>query len=590
MTAAIPRLWKDGYKQMSGLEEAIFKNCEAATQLGEVVRTSFGPNGLSKIVINRIEKVYITTDAATIINELEVQHPAAKVLCLAAAMQQREIGDGANFVVVFAGELLKKSLGLLRIGLHPSDLVRGYTMAEKKCQEILRTLTVYEASKDDLKNKDKLMMGVRSAISSKQYGSEDFLSELVAKACMNSMPENVNNFIVDNLRTVKILGGSVSDSFVIKGMVIETSPKSICQFKENTNVAIFTCAFESTQTETKGTVLLHNAEELLNYNKSEEDYLHKVVKNLHDMGVGVMICGDKISEMALHFLDKYQIVCIKLISKWTLRRLCRATRSRPLVGLNNVTPTDLGRCAQLYTKEIGADTVTVFAQVGLGESEVSTILIRGATQTVLSDVERAIDDGVNMVRAMTKNGKFVAGAGACEIEIARQLAKWGANTPGLEQYAIQMYAEALEIVPRTLAENTGLNDSEIISKLYKAHETGESVTKKRESKEEDSDYEDDDPTVETSFDESKSNKSSSKYDPKIESKNSNYGVDIINGGVKDVTIEGVIDLMATRQMGIKLATQGATTILRVDHIIMKKPSGGPRKPNRGHWDDNDETW
>jgi len=549
MQRGIPRLWKDGYKSFSGLEEAIMKNCEAATGLSACTRTAFGPNGLSKIIINRIEKVIVTTDAATIIAELEVQHPAAKVLCLSAAMQQREIGDGANFVVVFAGELLKRAVHEMRKGLHPSVLVRGYEMAQKKAQEVLTTLVVLEVnSQKDMYSVDKLILGIKSAISSKLYGLENFLSKLVASACLNSMPQIASNFIVDNIRTVKILGGSIMDSRLLKGMVIVVPPKSACTYKESgTKVAVFTCSLDATQTETKGTVLLHDANELMNYNQSEEDFIHNVIKGLHEMGVGVVIVGEKISEMAIHYIDKYKMICIKLISKWTLRRLCRAVRARPVVTLTGMRDADLGVVNKVYTEEIGNDMVTIFEQVDVGESEVSTVVIRGATLTTMNDVERAVDDGVNMVRAMTRNGKFVAGAGAAEIELAKRLNEYALEVAGVEQYAIKAYAKALEVVPRTLAENTGLNDTDIISKLYKAHSEDTEGAKR-------------------------------------------VGVDIVNGGVKDMTVDGVIDLMATRQMGLKLATQSATTILRVDHIIMKKPAGGPKKPNRGHWDDNDETW
>eukprot|EP00484_Ammonia_sp_Unknown_P028178 CAMPEP_0197024862 /NCGR_PEP_ID=MMETSP1384-20130603/5337_1 /TAXON_ID=29189 /ORGANISM="Ammonia sp." /LENGTH=586 /DNA_ID=CAMNT_0042453319 /DNA_START=104 /DNA_END=1864 /DNA_ORIENTATION=+ len=582
MARGIPRLWKDGYKQFSGLEEAILKNCEAATGLAACVRTSFGPNGLSKIVINRIEKVIVTTDAATIISELEVQHPAAKVLCLSAAMQQREIGDGANFVVVFAGELLKNAVLNLRKGLHPSVLVRGYGMAQKKAQEIIQQLVVFEVnSQKDMYDLNKLKLGIKSAISSKQYGLENFLSELVGKACLNSMPQIASNFIVDNIRTVKILGGSILDSTIVKGMVIETPPKSACTYKESTKVAIFTCSLDSTQTETKGTVILHDDKELMNYNQSEEDFIQGVIKQLKDMGVGVVIVGEKISEMALHYIDKYGLVALRLMSKWTLRRLCRAVRARPVVTLGGIRDADLGVCNKVYTKEIGNDHVTIFEQVNIGESEVSTIVIRGATETAMNDVERAVDDGVNMVRAMTRNGKFVAGAGAVEIELARRLNKYAATVSGMEQYAIKAYAEALEVVPRTLAENTGLNDTEIISKLYKAHSEEASPT---DSKQGDK--------MADSAEETATGTGgiSGEILKNIKRSPQNIGVDIVNGGVRDMTAEGVIDLMATRQMGIKLASQAATTILRVDHIIMKKPAGGPRKPNRGHWDDNDETW
>jgi len=276
------------------------------------------------------------------------------------------------------------------------------------------------------------------------------------------------------------------------------------------------------------------------------------------MNVQVVICGENIGEMALHFIDKYKMIALKLSSKWTLRRLCRCLHANPIVQLSDITKEDFGYIESLYTQEIGGDVITVFSQgnKNIGESEVSSIIIRGATDTILQDVERAIDDGVNMVKAMCKNGKFVAGAGAVEIEIARRLSKFANTQSGLEQYAIAKYAEALEVVPRTIAENSGLNESEIISALYKAHEEGDKLINQEQE----------------------------------QSKCYKIGVDIQENHVKDMTTEGVLDLMATRQMGIKLSSQAALTILKVDHIIMKKPAGGPRPQKRGHWDDDDQSW
>jgi len=261
----------------------------------------------------------------------------------------------------------------------------------------------------------------------------------------------------------------------------------------------------------------------------------------------VIIAGEKIGEMALHFIDKYKIVAIHVVSKWALRRLCRSLKARPCVQLHGVRREDLGSVAAVRVEEIGSQNLMVFEQAKSKESPVSTILIRGATHAVLQDVERAIDDGVNIVRAMTRNGKFVAGAGAVEIEIARRISKYATEVSGLEQYAIQQYGNAFEVVPRTLTENSGLNDTEVLTKLYTAHEDSSPDAHK-------------------------------------------IGIDISDGSVKDMTKEGVIDLMATRQLGIKLASQSAVTILRVNHIIMKKPSGGPKPQKHGHWDDNDDTW
>ena len=260
-------------------------------------------------------------------------------------------------MVVFAGELLKQAQELLRIGLHASDLVRGYNMASKKALELLKELSIYEVSPEDMKDEQKLIMGIKCGISSKQYGLENELSKLVAQACLNSMPKNIKNFVVDNIRTVKILGASVKESFIVKGMVVETVPKSSNDKCEDCKVVVFTCSLDATQTETKGTILLNNAKELINYNQSEEDHIHQIIKGLYEMGVRVVICGENLGELALHFIDKYKMVALKLSSKWVLRRICRATKARPCVQLSGVRKEDLGYCSKLYTQEIGSETV-----------------------------------------------------------------------------------------------------------------------------------------------------------------------------------------------------------------------------------------
>jgi len=546
MRAGIPRLFKEGYKQLSGLDEAVVKNIDSCLELSNITRTSFGPNGMNKIVINRIEKIFVTSDAATIINELEVQHPAAKVLTLAAAMQEKEIGDGSNFVIAFAGELLKKAKELIHMGVHTSDIIKGFTSAGKKAQELIQDLTIY--TEKDLTNLDKLSAGVRTAISAKQFGLEDRISQLVATACLNSMPENPKNFIVDNIRVLKILGGKLDDCHVVKGMALKFEVESQAKKGTDLKVVCFTCVVDSVQTETKGTVLLENADELLNYNKTEEDHIHKIIKGFHDRGVGAIICGEKFGQMAMHFIDKYKMIAIRTMSKWNIRRLCRALGCRPCVTLDGVREEDFGFASSIKEIQIGGSKVTAFEQ-GPNQAVVSTVVIRGSTQNVMNDLERAIDDGVNIVRQMTKDARFISGAGAAEIELARQITQFGQTQGGLEQYAIKKFGEALELVPRTLAENSGLDGPALVTELYGKH-----------------------------------------ADSSLENA-SRFGLDVKEGSVKDMTKEGVMDLLATRLLGMRLATNAAITILRVDHIIMKKPAGGPKKPkNRGHWDDSDNTW
>jgi len=546
MRMSIPRLFKEGYKSFSGLEEAILKNIDACLQLSNITRTSMGPNGMNKIVINHIEKIFVTSDAATIIKELQVQHPAAKVITLAGAMQEKSIGDGSNFVIIFAGELLKKAKELIHMGVHPSDIIKGYVVAGEKALELIQDLTIY--TEKNLRDQKRLEAGVRTAISSKQFGLEDVISPLVAEACLNAMPANSANFIVDNIRVLKILGGKVEDCKVVKGMALSTMLKSTLDFVENAKTAIFTCSLDATQTDTKGTVLIENASELLNYNQTEEDHIHSVIKGFADMGIKLIIVGEKIGEMAQHFIDKYEMMAVCVFSKFNIRRLCRALNARPCVQLQGIRQEDLGFCASAKQMTIGDKKVVLFEQ-GKDVSAVSTIIVRGATENVMNDLERAIDDGVNVVRYMTKDARFVSGAGAAEIELARQVNAFGKEQTGLEQYAIKAFAEALEVVPRTLAENSGLKGSALVTELYAKHADSSNENAQR------------------------------------------FGLDVKEGVVKDMTQEGVMDLLATRLLGLRLATNSAVTILRVDHIIMKKPAGGPKKPkNRGHWDANDDTW
>lgn len=542
MRRGIPRIFKDGYRQFSGVEEAVLKNIEAVKQLCEIVRTSFGPNGMNKMVINHIDKLYVTADAGTIISQLEIAHPAARVVKLAAGMQEQEVGDGSNFVIMFAGELLKKAGELIHMGLHPADIVAGYTMAARKAQELLGELSIYK--EENLTDPEKMAYAIKTAIAAKQYGLEDSLAKVTAEACILAMPKNPFNFNVMSVRTEPVPGGRVEDAYVIKGLVGDHRVKSTVRECSDAKVLVLNCTLDAPQTETKSTVMLKSADELLNYTKTEEENIEKIVKSIVDSGVKLVICLEKIGDLAIHYINKYKLMCFRVTSKWTMRRMCRLMGARPCVSVHDFRPDDLGYCSKVYMKEIGGSTITVF-DTESEKAKLATIVTRGSTDQILQDVDRAIDDGINVCRNMTRDARFVAGAGAMELELARRIAKWGKTVTGLEQYSIQKYAESLEVVPRTLAENSGLNDTEIISKLYSAHESDAANATK-------------------------------------------IGVDIVNGGVDDMTAKGVVDLLATRAMGLRLASNSAITLLRVDHIIMAKQAGGPKKPKgRGHWDDND---
>jgi len=534
-------MMKDGSRFFSGLEEAVIRNIGACKEFAETVQTCYGPNGMNKMVINHLDKLFVTNDAATIIRELEVEHPAAKMMILGSQMQENEIGDATNFVIILAGQLLKQAEDLIRMGLKPTEIADGYERALDKALEILDTLVCAEVKNTkDLKEVEK---AIRSAVMSKQYGSEDFLASLITKACISILPEKTT-FNVDNVRICKILGSGLSNSEVVQGMVFRRCVESNITSKENCKVAVFTCPVDALQTETKGTVLIKTAEELTNFSRGEETQLENQIKAIADSGAGVIVSGGKIGDMALHFINKYNMMAVRLVSKWDIRRLAKATGATALPRMTAPTSEELGMADSVSLDELGDTEIVVF-KVGSDESRISTIVVRGSTDNYMDDIERAIDDGVNVFKGICKDGRLTAGGGATEIEMARQISAWGETHPGLEQYSIGKYAEAMEVIPRVLAENSGVKPKEVISKLYAAHSEG----------------------------------------------NKNIGFDIEgeSGDVKDCAETGVFDLLLAKKWALKYATNAACTVLRVDQIIMAKRAGGPKaRDTSGPMDKDDD--
>ncbi|CAL5382126.1 unnamed protein product [Camellia sinensis] len=513
----IQSMLKEGHKHLSGLDEAVLKNIDACKQLSTITRTSLGPNGMNKMVINHLDKLFITNDAATIVNELEVQHPAAKILVLAGKAQQEEIGDGANLTVSFAGELLQNAEELIRMGLHPSEIIIGYTKSINKTVEILDELVEKGFEKMDVRNKDEVIKRMKAAVASKQFGLEDILCPLIAEACIQVCPKNPANFNVDNVRVAKLLGGGLHNCTIVRGMVLKNDAVGSIKRVEKAKVAVFVGGVDTSATETKGTVLIHSAEQLENYAKTEEAKVEELIKAVADSGAKVIVSGAAVGEMALHFFpnlncDDFAVQLLKL-------------------GPPN--PDDLGYVDSVSVEEIGGVRVTIVRNEEGGNS-VCTVVLRGSTDSILDDLERAVDDGVNTYKAMCRDSRIVPGAAATEIELARRLKEFSLKETGLDQYAIAKFAESFEMVPKTLAENAGLNAMEIISSLYAEHASG----------------------------------------------NTKVGIDLEEGVCKDVSPKNIWDLHVTKNCGffaLKYAADAACTVLRVDQIIMAKPAGGPRR-------------
>jgi len=535
-------MMKDGTKFMSGLEEAVIRNIGACKEFAETVQTCYGPNGMNKMVINHLEKLFVTNDAATIIRELEVEHPAAKLLILGSQMQENEIGDATNFVIIFAGALLRVAEELLRMGLKPTEVAEGYEIALTKALEILPTLSCYEVK--NTRDEESVKKAIRTGVMSKQYGHEDFLADLITKACISILPDKETQFNVDNVRVCKILGSGLFNSQVVNGMVFKRQAESTIIKKDSCKVAIYTCPIDALQTETKGTVLIKTAEELQTFSRGEETQLEKQIKEIADAGVDVVVAGGKFGDLALHYVNKYNMMAVRLMSKWDVRRLARATGATALPKMTPPTSEELGMADSVYVDELGDTEIVVF-KVGDKESRVSTIVIRGATDNYMDDIERAVDDGVNVFKGLCKDGHLTPGGGATEIELARQVSQWAETHPGLEQYSINKFAEALEIIPRVLAENSGVKPKEVISKLYAAHSEG--------------------------------------------NKNMGFDIDGESADIIDCAESNILDLMIAKKWALKYATNAAATVLRVDQIIMAKRAGGPKpRDTSGGMDQDDD--
>jgi len=333
------------------------------------------------------------------------------------------------------------------------------------------------------------------------------------------------------VRVCKILGGGLSQSTVLPGLVFKRIVESTVIKKNNAKIAVFTCPIDIQQTETKGTVLIKTAKELMDFSAGEEALLENQIKAIADSGATVVVSGGKIGDLAMHFLNKYNLMAVRLMSKFDLRRVCKATNASAYPKIEQPKPEDLGYADDVYVDEIG-DTAVIVFRIGDKESRIATIVLRGATDNFLDDIERAVNDGVNTFKAVTRDGRLVAGAGAAELELARKITSFGETLPGLEQYSVKKFASALESFIAIFADNSGQKSSQVLAKLYAAHHEG-----------------------------------------KV---NTGFNISEESDGVCDAKENQIFDLFVTKQWALQYAANAANTILQVDQIIMAKRAGGPK--------------
>ncbi|NJE26472.1 thermosome subunit [Thermococcus sp. MV5] len=495
-------------------------NILAARIVAETVRTTLGPKGMDKMLVDSLGDIVITNDGATILDEMDIQHPAAKMMVEVAKTQDKEAGDGTTTAVVIAGELLRKAEELLNQNIHPTIIVKGYTLAAEKAQEVLDIIAKDVSPEDE----EVLMKAATTAITGKAAEEErEYLAKLAVDA-VKLVGEKVGEKYqvdIDNIKLEKKEGGSVRDTQLIRGVVIDKErvhpgmPRKIGDAK----IALINEALEVKETETDAEIRITSPEQLQAFLEQEERMIREMVDKIVATGANVVFCQKGIDDLAQHYLAKAGILAVRRVKKSDMEKLAKATGAKIVTNVRDLTSEDLGYAELVEERKVAGENM-VFVE-GCKNPKAVTILIRGGTEHVVDEVERALEDAIKVVKDIVEDGKIVAGGGASEIELAIKLDEYAKEVGGKEQLAIESFADALKVIPRTLAENAGLDPVDVLVKVTAAHkEKG--------------------PTV---------------------------GVDVFAGEPADMMERGVIEPLRVKKQAIKSASEAAVMILRIDDVI-----------------------
>ncbi len=511
-------------------------NIMAARLVAETVRTTLGPKGMDKMIVDSLGDITVTNDGVTILVEMQIEHPAAKMIVEVAKTQEAEVGDGTTTAVIIAGELLKRAEELLEQEVHPTVVVRGYRLAEQKAQEILNEIAENVTEKDDV----LLRKIAETAITGKGAESSKEKLSLIAvksvKKVIDVAQDNRVSFDKENIKIEKKVGGSVEETELIEGVVLEKEavhpgmPKTVF----NPKIALVDSAIEIKNTEIDAKIEITDPMQMQAFLDQEEKMLKKMVDKIIASGANVVFCQKGIDDIAQHFLAKQGIYAARRVKKSDLEALSRATGATIVTNLDDLGAKDLGKAGLVEERKIGDEEMTYVT--GCKNPKAVTILVKGGTEHVVDEVKRAITDAVGDVAAALKSGKIVAGAGSPEIEVARGLRKFANSLSGREQLAVLAFADSIEVIPRTLAENAGLDPIDILTELKAAHDKKQKWA----------------------------------------------GVDVFKGKVVDSWNAGVIEPLKIKTQAISSASEVAQMILRIDDVIAGSAKAEHGMPPGGH--------
>jgi len=529
---------KEGTARSRG-REARRNNFMAAQVVAEVLRTTLGPRGMDKMLIDSLGDITITNDGAAILDEIDVEHPAAKMMVEVAKTQDDEVGDGTTTAVIFAGELLRKAEELLNQNIHPTVIVSGYRKAAQKAIETLSKVGITA----DLKDREILKKVAMTAMASKAVGvARDHLAEIAIDAVTQITDQIGDRRVadIDNIQITKKAGKSLHDTKLISGIIIDKEvvhpgmPKRI----ENAKIALLDCPLEVEKTEFNAEIRIQDPTQMKAFLDKETHMLKEMVEKIKASGAKVLLCQKGIDDVAQHFLAKNGILTTRRVKQSDMEKLARATEGKVITNLDDLKPNDLGKAGLVEERKVGDDKM-IFIEKCKHPRSVA-ILIRAGLERMVDEAERAMHDALSVVADVVEHNKVVAGGGAIESEIAKVVRSYATEIGGREQLAIEAFADAIEIVPKTLAENAGLEAIDILVGLRSAHQKPRGHL---------------------------------------------MGVNVFTGKIVDMCECGVIEPLRVKEQAVKSATAVASMILRIDDVIAatkpKMPGGPPGGPPGG---------
>ena len=520
---------REGTKRDKG-KDAQFNNISAAMAIASAVKSSLGPRGMDKMLVDSVGDVVITNDGVTILKEMDVQHPAAKMLVEVAKTQDAEVGDGTTTSVILAGELLKKATDLIDANVHPTIITAGYRLANDKAQEVLKNISMKVSIDDD----DLLKLIAQTAMISKQVNnSKEYFSNMVVDAVKTVVDKDKDGkYFVDlkNIQTVKKAGAKMEESYIVKGLIIDKEPvqPSMPKLVEGAKIALIDAPFEVKKTEIDAKIQITDPNQLSQFIAEEEKMLKDMVMKVKASGANVVFCQKGIDDLAQHFFAKEGIYACRRVKKSDMERLGRSTGANIINKISEIDPSDLGYAETVELKKIEEEEMTFIT--GVKEPKTVSVLVRGGTNHVADEVERSLVDAWSVVKVAIEDGMMVTGGGSTAMEIAMQLRDYAQTIGGREQIAIEAFASALESIPSTLAENAGLDPINIVIEMRKQHKEGKVYA----------------------------------------------GLNPYTGKVEDMKALNVIEPYRIGKQAINSATDAAVMILRIDDVIASKASPVPQ--------------